>query len=231
MNSHCNNNIMFENCQFMKYNTVIFDLDGTLLDTLADLADSVNYSLRKMGFPERTYKEIRSFLGNGTRYLLKQSVPKDTPEDAFEECLKIYFGYYPKNLDKKTAPYDGIINVLEELKENDYKIAVVSNKFDSAVKELCKKYFSDYLEIAIGETKQIKRKPAPDTVYEAMKQLNAKKEECIYVGDSEVDVQTSKNAGISCIGVTWGFRTREVLEKEGAEYVIDTPEEIFEVLK
>lgn len=198
----------------MKYNTVIFDLDGTLLDTLADLGDAVNYSLGKMGFPERSYREIRSFLGNGTRQLLKQSVPENTPDDVFEECLKIYLEYYPDNLDNKTAPFDGIVDTLQELKENNYKIAVVSNKFDSAVKELCKKYFSDYLEVAIGETKQIKRKPAPDTVFEAMKQLDAKVEECVYVGDSEVDVQTSQNVGIPCIGVTWGFRDRDVLEKE-----------------
>lgn len=215
----------------MKYNTVIFDLDGTLLDTLVDLADAVNYSLVKMGFPERTYKEIGRFLGNGTRQLLKQSVPENTPEDVFEECLKIYLDYYPNNLANKTAPYDGIIETLDKLKESDYKIAVVSNKFDSAVKELCEKYFSDYLEVAIGETKEIKRKPAPDTVYEAMKQLDANKEECVYVGDTEVDVQTSKNAGIPCIGVTWGFRDREVLEKEGAKYIVDKPEEILEVLK
>lgn len=214
----------------MNYNTVIFDLDGTLLNTLEDIADSTNYALRKCGFPERTIEEVNSFIGNGTNHLIANAVPTATPKEKLEECTRIYRNHYSSNSDNKTAPYPGILEILSQLKDNNYKLAVVSNKFDSAVKELCKKYFKDYLEIAIGESPLIQRKPAPDTLFEAMKQLGASKEECIYVGDSDVDVKTAHNAGIPCIGVAWGFRGRSLLEAEGADYIIDTPEEIFEAL-
>lgn len=214
----------------MKYNTIIFDLDGTLLSTLEDIMDSANHALRECGFPERNLKEINSFVGKGTDYLMKKAVPTNTPIDNLEKCTEIYRNHYKNNMDNKTAPYDGIIKMLEKLKNNGYKLAVVSNKFDSAVKELCKKYFSEYLEVAIGESADVKRKPAPDTALEAMKVLNSKKEDCIYVGDSDVDVKTAHNAGIECIGVSWGFRGRDVLEKEGANYIIDKPEEIFNII-
>ncbi len=214
----------------MRYNTVIFDLDGTLLSTLDDIRDSANYALRECGFSERSLEEINNFVGNGTNYLMAKAVPENTPKDKLEECTKIYRNHYANNIDNKTAPYKGIMEMLEKMKDKGFKMAVVSNKFDSAVKDLCKKYFSDFLTVAIGESPEIKRKPAPDTLYEAMKQLNSSKEDCIYVGDSDVDVNTAHNAGIPCIGVDWGFRGRQVLEDEGADYIIDRPDEIFDIL-
>lgn len=214
----------------VQFKTIIFDLDGTLLNTIEDIADSVNYALKECGFPERTYEEVQGFVGNATNYLLSKSVPANTPKDQTEECTRIYKNHYRSNMDNKTAPYDNILDMLKKLKDNNYKIAVVSNKFDSAVKELCKKYFSDYIEVAIGESGDNRRKPAPDTVFAAIKELGSDKEECIYVGDSDVDVQTAHNTGIPCIGVTWGFRGREVLVNAGADYIIDTPSEIFDIL-
>lgn len=215
----------------MKYNTIIFDLDGTLLYTLEDIADSTNYALRKCGFPERSLKEINSFIGNGTNHLIAKAVPANTSKDQLEECIQVYRDHYFLNSANKTAPFDGILDMLGQLRNENYKLAVVSNKFDQAVKDLCKKYFSNYLKIAIGESPLIQRKPAPDTVFAAMKELGSNKEECIYVGDSEVDVKTAHNAGIPCIGVSWGFRGASLLEKEGANYIINSPNEIFQVLE
>ena len=214
----------------MKYNTIIFDLDGTLLNTIEDIADSTNFALGKCGFPERTLKEITSFVGNGTDYLMSNAVPSNTPKDKLEECTFIYRNHYITNKNNKTGPYDGILNMLARLKDKNYKLAVVSNKFDSAVKELCGIYFSDYLEVAIGESPEVKRKPAPDTVFAAMEELDSSPFECIYVGDSDVDVKTARNVGIPSIGVSWGLRPRQLLEDEGANYIIDKPDEIHEVL-
>lgn len=214
----------------MKYNTIIFDLDGTLLNTIVDIKDSVNYALDKCGFPKRSLDEINSFVGNGTDDLIKKAVPSNTTKDELSNCTQIYRKHYKNNMDNKTTPYDGILEMITKLKDDGYKLAVVSNKFDSAVKTLCKKYFFDFLEVAIGESSSVKRKPAPDTVFEAMKELDSKKEDCVYVGDSDVDVNTAHNAGIECIGVSWGFRGRQVLEKEGANYVIDRPEEIYNII-
>ena len=214
----------------MKYNTIIFDLDGTLLNTLVDIKDSVNYALKKCEFPKRSVEEINTFVGNGTNVLIKKSVPANTPKDELDNCTEIYRKHYKNNMTNKTAPYDGILEMLKKLKDDGYKLAVVSNKFNSAVKTLCKKYFSEFLEVAIGENSNVKRKPAPDTVFEAMKELDSKKKDCIYVGDSDVDVNTAHNAGIECIGVSWGFRGREVLDKEGADYIIDRPKEIYNII-
>lgn len=214
----------------MKYNTIIFDLDGTLLNTIEDIKDSVNYALDKCGFPKRSLEEINSFVGNGTDYLIEKAVPSNTKKNKLSNCTQIYRKHYKTNMDNKTAPYEGILEMIKKLKGDGYKLAVVSNKFDFAVKTLCKKYFSEFLEVAIGESSSIKRKPAPDTVFKAMKELDSKKEVCIYVGDSDVDVKTAHNVGIECIGVSWGFRGRQVLEKEGADYIIDRPEEIYNII-
>lgn len=214
----------------MKYNTIIFDLDGTLLNTLEDIRDSVNYALKECGFPKRSLEEINSFVGNGTNYLLEKSVPINTPKDELDNCTDIYRNYYKNNMVNKTAPYNGILEMLNKLKEDGYKLAVVSNKFDSAVKILCKKYFSEFLEVSIGESSSVRRKPAPDTVFKAMKELDSKRNDCIYVGDSDVDVKTAHNVGIECIGVSWGFRGREVLEREGADYIIDKPKDIYNIV-
>lgn len=210
--------------------TVIFDLDGTLLNTLEDLKDSTNYALNKFGYPQRTLEEVRKFVGNGVRKLIERAIPEGSGNPDCEECLKTFKEHYAKNMYNKTAPYQGIFDMLLQLKENGIKTAVVSNKFDLAVKELCKKYFGELIEIAIGESENVRKKPAPDSVLKAIKELNSSIKNCIYAGDSDVDVQTAQNTGIECIGVTWGFRDRSLLEKEGAQYIIDTPDEFIKII-
>lgn len=214
----------------MKYNTIVFDMDGTLLNTLEDLTDSVNYALQICGYTERTLDEVRCFVGNGVRVLMNQAVPAGTSEEDIVKCLTIYRKHYSENMQHKTRPYDGINELLKSLKEKGIKLAIVSNKYDSAVKALCKDYFQDYIQIAIGESPEVAKKPAPDSVFTALEQLGAVREEALYVGDSEVDVQTARNAGLKCIGVTWGFRDREVLAAEGADIIIDRPHELLEYL-
>lgn len=211
--------------------TVIFDLDGTLLNTLDDLADAVNYALAAYGYPIRPLAEIRGFVGNGVRNLIELSVPGGLEDPQFEECLHTFKDYYSQNMQKKTCSYQGIPELLEKLSSSGMKMAIVSNKFDKAVKELNKKYFGDYIGVAIGESARIHKKPAPDCVFEALKELHADTHSAIYVGDSEVDVGTAHNAGIPCVGVTWGFRDKEILVKEKAEYIIDNPMELMDVLE
>ena len=210
--------------------TIIFDLDGTLLNTLEDLKDSTNFALRKFNYPERTLEEVRQFVGNGVQKLIERAIPKGIENKDFAECLAVFKTHYAQNMYNKTAPYQGIEEMLAKLKQSGIKTAVVSNKFDLAVKELCKKYFGNLIEIAIGESDNVRKKPAPDSVLRAIKELNSKKESCIYSGDSDVDVQTAKNTGISCIGVTWGFRDRKLLEREGAKYIIDKPLELIDII-
>lgn len=208
---------------------VIFDLDGTLLNTLEDLKNSTNYALKKYGMPERSLQEVRKFVGDGVQKLIERAVVKNCDENIISECLNTFKENYSKNMYKNTAPYNGIINILKELKSNGVKIAVVSNKFDSAVKELCKKYFGELIDSAIGQSDNIPKKPFPDGVYKAMKEIGADFINTIYVGDSDVDVKTAKNAKLPCIGVTWGFRDRDNLA--GAEYIIDNPSEILNIIK
>lgn len=210
--------------------TIIFDLDGTLLNTLEDLKDSTNFALRKFQYPERTLEEVRNFVGNGVQKLIERAIPDGLENKNFAECLAVFKSNYAQNMYNKTAPYTGIKEMLTELKHKGVKTAVVSNKFDLAVKKLCNKYFENLIEIAIGESENVRKKPAPDSVLRAIQELNSKKEFCLYVGDSDVDVQTAKNTGIDCIGVTWGFRDRELLEKEGAKYIIDKPLEIIDII-
>jgi len=215
----------------MKYNTVIFDLDGTLLNTLDDLKDSLNYALAMHGYGEKTLEEVKSFVGNGVRKLVQRALPANTPEEEIQKCLADFKEHYKSNMQNKTRPYDGIMELLSELKNNNYSLAIVSNKFDAAVKDLAKDYFDNIIDVAIGESASVKRKPAPDSVYAAINELGSDIKKAIFVGDSETDVQTAKNAGLPCVGVTWGFRTREVLIREGADYIIDTPKELLEILK
>lgn len=214
----------------MTYNTVIFDMDGTVLNTLEDLKDSVNYALHQMGYPFRTLDEIRRFVGNGSRLLIERAVPAGTTKEDCNKCLEIYSKYYATNNQNKTKPYDGIIDLLKELKDRKYKLAIVSNKFDSSVKVLCRNYYNEYIKVAIGESQNVAKKPAPDSVFTAIKELGSKVEQSIYVGDSDVDVETAHNAGIKCVGVTWGFRTRETLLNAGADYIIDNPVELIPIL-
>lgn len=205
--------------------TIIFDLDGTLLNTLEDLTDSVNYAMEKFGFPVHTIEEIRSFVGNGAPKLIERSIPQGTENPSYEAVLAAFKEHYAAHCEDKTKPYEGVMELLAQLKEKGCRMAVVSNKFDGAVKRLCKKYFGSYLETAIGESADVKRKPAPDTVYRALHELSCDGSRAVYVGDSEVDIQTAKNASLPCISVTWGFRTKEQLKAAGAEekFMLSSP--------
>ncbi len=214
----------------MKYDTVIFDLDGTLLNTIDDLSDSLNEVLKRNGYSTIEVDEVRRFVGNGARNLVRLSLPENTSEDSITKIFEEFKIHYKNNMQNKTRPYNGIMELLLDLHRYNYKIAIVSNKFDAAVKDLAQIYFGNLVSVAIGETNDIKRKPAPDSVFRAIKELGADLNRAILVGDSETDVRTAKNAGIPCIGVTWGFRCREVLRSEGAEYLIDTPRELLTII-
>lgn len=208
---------------------VIFDLDGTLLNTLDDLADSTNYALSKFGYPTRTIEEVRQFVGNGVAKLIERAIPDGKNNPNFEKCLSIFKENYAQNMYNKTAPYNGIIEMLSNLKSKGIKIAVVSNKFDLAVKELCKKYFEGFIDFAAGENEAqgIKKKPAPDTVISVLTEFNFSPEDAIYVGDSDVDIMTAKNSKMPCISVTWGFRDEKFLLESGATILIYAPSEIY----
>jgi phosphoglycolate phosphatase len=214
----------------MKYDTIIFDLDGTLLNTLDDLRDSLNDILLQRGYQARSFEEVKRFVGNGVRNLVRLSVPQSCSEEDVTAVLKDFKEHYRHNMQNKTRPYNGIMELLLDLNRYNYKLAIVSNKFDSAVKSLAGVYFGKLIPVAIGETAEIRRKPAPDSIYTAVKELSSSLERAVMVGDSETDVRTAKNAGIPCIGVTWGFRSREVLRSEGADYLIDTPRELLTLI-
>ena len=213
-----------------QFDTVIFDLDGTLLNTLDDLADSVNFALAQYNFPSRKTEEVRSFVGNGAARLMELSIPDGLNNPDYEKCFSDFRSHYSKNMQNKTGAYKGIMGLLEELSKENFKLAIVSNKFDTAVKALNAIYFSEYIKVAIGESANVAKKPAPDTVIKALKELGSSIDKAIYVGDSEVDVKTSKNSGVKCVGVTWGFRDRELLEREGADYIIDKPQELLKII-
>ncbi len=208
---------------------VIFDLDGTLLDTLEDLTDAVNYTLNHFGFPERTVDEVRSFVGTGAANLIRKALPGKDTDPTVEEVLAVYQQYYAAHAQEKTGPYPGIMEALETLRKR-YPVAIVSNKPDMATKLLCKQYFPGVF--ARGEGPDCPRKPAPDMVLQAIKALGA--DTCIYVGDSETDLETARNAGVKCLSVLWGFRDKECLINAGAEYFCETaadlPEEIEKIL-
>lgn len=217
----------------MKKNILIFDLDGTLLNTLEDLADSTNFALRQYNYPERTIEEVRNFVGNGVAKLIERAIPEGLNNPNFENCLKTFKENYSQNMYNKTAPYNGIIEMLKKLRADNCKIAVVSNKFDAAVKELCQKYFPNLIDIAIGENEAagIKKKPAPDTVIQVLKELNCDKSEAIYLGDSEVDIMTAENSGMPCISVTWGFKDEDFLKRHNAQIIVNNPQEIINFIE
>ena len=214
----------------MNYQLAIFDLDGTLLDTLEDLTDSTNYIMQQFGYPERTLAEVRSFVGNGIRKLLERSAPKGTTGEEIDRMFEQFKEYYGAHCAEKTKPYDGMMELLEKLKKQGVKLAVVSNKADYAVKALCEQYFPGYFDEAVGERTGIARKPAPDTVNEVLKNLQIDKSKAVYIGDSEVDVQTARNADMDCIAVDWGFRDTGVLKEAGADIIVSTPEKLFNYL-
>lgn len=214
----------------MAIKTVIFDLDGTLLYSLEDLKDSVNFVMKKHGFREYTIDEVREAIGNGVRLLMERILPKDIDKNSFEECLSEFKENYSKNMYNKTKPYDGVLDMLKALREEGYKIAVLSNKFDSAVKELSKKYFGELVDLAVGQKEGVKEKPSPLGIQEIAKELDTDVETCIMVGDSEVDIQTANNAGIDCISVTWGYKNIDFLYDNGATKLVYAPEDILELL-
>lgn len=209
---------------------VIFDLDGTLLNTLEDLKDSTNYALQKFGFPQRTLDEVRSFVGNGLRMLIVRAVPADTEDAVINAVLKTMKLHYAENYHNKTRPYDGIEALLMRLKAEGYPMAIVSNKADLVVALLRKLYFDTLIPVAVGETEGVLRKPAPDMVIEGLRRLGLPGAKAVYVGDSEVDLQTARNVGIPCLSVTWGFRSIQQLKEAGAQHLAHTPEELYETI-
>ena len=214
----------------MKYKAVLFDMDGTVLDTLGDLAAAVNHTLREFSMPERSIAEVAAALGNGAAYLIAHTVPDGTPKELTDKVLAAYAPYYDAHCDILTAPYDGIVPLMQKLRERGVKLAVISNKQDTAVKPLAEKYFPGLLEIAVGESAEVRRKPNPDAVLAALRHIGVEREDAIYVGDTEVDLQTARNAGMECASVDWGFRTREQLVEIGAEHIFDTVQELEEYL-
>ena len=204
-----------------KYDTVIFDLDGTLLYTLTDLTTAVNAAMHRFGWQERTLEEMRHFVGNGIRNLMDHAVPGGEKNLLFEEAFATFKEVYAKVQTDTTGPYDGILDAVRELQEHGIKMAIVSNKIDSAVQTLNDDFF--HMDIAIGEREGVARKPAPDSVFLAMNELSAEPSRTVYIGDSDVDLKTARNSGLPCISALWGFRTREELKSYGATCIADTP--------
>lgn len=211
--------------------TAVFDLDGTLLNTLDDLMDSVNFALEKCGFKVRSYEEVRAFVGNGVRLLVERAVPSGTSKSDADRVFKEFTAHYDKNMENKTRPYDGVKELLAALKARGIKTAIVSNKYDSAVKQLAKKLFGDMIDIAVGESETVAKKPAPDGVLAALASLGSIGTNAVYIGDSDVDAETAKNAKIDFIGVTWGFRDRSLLETFPHVAIVDKTEEILTVFE
>lgn len=214
----------------MRYKLAVFDMDGTILNTLEDLADSTNYALKANGLPERTIDEVRIFLGNGIRLLIERAVPTDTDKELTDKVFDTFKEYYKTHCAVKTRPYDGIKDVLLELRKAGCLTAVVSNKADFAVQDLCKDYFDNLFDFAIGEREGIKKKPAPDSVFEVLSKLNVEKDNAVYIGDSDVDFATSVNAGMDVIMVGWGFRDAEFLREKGVKRIIKQPSEILDII-
>ncbi len=213
----------------MTYKTYIFDLDGTLLDTLADLAASCNYALRTHGMPEHSIDDVRRFVGNGVRLLMERAIPDGASNPDFDETFASFREHYMLHSLDTTRPYPGIMETLAELKARGCRLAVVSNKMMAATVELCRHFFPDTIEVAIGEheAEGIRKKPAPDTVFAALKQLGVNKEGAVYVGDSDVDLATARHAGLPCISVLWGFRDSDFLKQHGAKTFISAPSELL----
>jgi len=212
------------------YNTYIFDLDGTLLDTLTDLAASANYALRTHGMPEHSIDDVRRFVGNGVRKLMERAIPNGEDNPDFEAAFATFREHYMLHSLDTTQPYPGIPEVLAELRAKGCRLAVVSNKMMPATVELCLHFFPDTIEVAIGEheAEGIRKKPAPDTVFAALRELGVEKYSAVYVGDSDVDIATARNAGLPCISVLWGFRDREFLLDHGATTFISKPKELLD---
>jgi len=214
----------------MKYKLAVFDLDGTILDTLEDLADSVNYALTERGLPVRTIDEVRQFVGNGIRKLIERAVPSGTSDGVTDAVFEAFSEYYKVHCKDKTKPYDGIIKVLSSLRQKGIFTAVVSNKADFAVQILCEDFFTGMFDFTVGEKMGIRKKPYPDSLIAVVDEIGVSLGETVYIGDSDVDLETAGNAGVDVIMVSWGFRDEEFLRRCGAEFVIHKPEEILEYI-
>ena len=209
---------------------VVFDLDGTLMDTLEDLYLSTNFALRECGYPERSLEEIRNFVGNGVQKLIERAMPETADKTAFGICFDVFKKHYVAHCQDNTGLYEGIQELLDTLKERGYRLAIVSNKLQAGVSELYDVWFKDTVEVAIGESPETQRKPAADMVDKALEKLHVTKSEAVYVGDSDVDLKTAENAGLPCISVLWGFRSEEFLLEHGAKVLVNSPQEILDLL-
>ena len=214
----------------MAYKLAIFDLDGTILDTLEDLADAMNYALGEHGYPGRTIEEVRRFVGNGIRKPIERAVPAGLAKEEIDRVHETFSAYYQQHCADKTRPYEGVLPLLERLRAAGCLTAVVSNKADAAVQPLCRRYYNGLFDYAVGERTGIRRKPDPDSVQEVLRRLQVEAADAVYIGDSEVDIQTAKNAGLDSIIVTWGFRDRDYLESQGGRRFVDRPEEIEQII-
>ena len=214
-----------------KISTVIFDLDGTLLDSLQDLADSTNHVLAQFGYPVHTLEDIRRFVGNGVRVLMERAVPDNLTPTEFETVFSEFKAYYVDHCMDKTKPYPGIKKKKKKLKANHYKVAIVSNKLQGGVDELYARFFKDLVQVAVGECPEVKRKPSPDMVNKALEKLGSTADEAVYVGDSDVDLATARNSGLPCISVLWGFRDRDFLIQNGVTHLVSNPDEIVSLLQ
>ena len=214
----------------LRYDTVIFDMDGTLLDTLDDLADATNHALAIYGYPKRTREEIRSFVGNGVGLLIRRALPENTDEADYEKVLASFKEYYAVHCNDKTCVYEGVPELLDKLKRDGAFVAVVSNKIDSAVQELGKLYFPNNVDFFIGERPGLRRKPESDMINAVLEAYGRSAERAVYIGDSEVDIQTAAGAGLQGISVSWGFRDADFQREMGAEIIADTPEQVYQVL-
>ncbi len=211
-----------------QYETYIFDLDGTLISSLEDLAASTNFALRQHGMPEHSIEDIRMFVGNGVKKLMERAIPNGLDNPFFKDTYQTFRQHYMHHNLDQTKPYPAIMDMLTRLRREGKKVAVVSNKFQEATQELCKHFFGDLVQVAIGQRDNIKKKPAPDTVIEALRQLGTDRKGCVYIGDSDVDIDTARNSGLPCISVLWGFRDKKFLLAHGATTLISNPMQLFD---
>lgn len=213
-----------------RFDTVLFDLDGTLLDTLEDILNAANHALAELGYPPRTLAEMRRFVGNGAEMQIRRALGEGADEETVRKGVALYKPYYAAHCQERTRPYDGVLALMRTLRAEGIRVAVVSNKPDEAVKLLAADCFAGLCDLALGETATRRRKPAPDMVDDALALLGASRERAVYVGDSEVDVETARNAGMACISVSWGFRDREQLVAAGATAIAATADELRELI-
>lgn len=215
----------------MKIATIVFDLDGTLMDTLQDLAVSTNYALRQYGFPQHSIDAVRSFVGNGVRVLMERALPGGAANPMFDEVFRTFKEHYVAHCRDHSGLYPGIAEMLDTLKASGYQLAVVSNKLQAGVTELQQSYFAPWIQVAVGERPEVRRKPAPDMVLQAIRELGADLKETVYIGDSDVDIETARQCGIPCISVLWGFRDRDFLTTCGASYFAETPQDVVRLIQ